>query len=315
MALRLAIVGATGHIGRSLLWNLGRDKSFQIQAYARRVDAVHEDLAAMEKTSAEAIHMDKFGTLPFDIVVNCVGAGDPARVRDMGAEIFRVTEDIDNRILDCLSSWPAALYINMSSGAVYGTPLSQPLTFQSVCSRRVNELNAAEWYGIAKRNAEAKHRAHEEFNIVDVRVFSYFSRFLNREGRLFIVYLVNALIGKRMLQTTSSDSVRDYATPSDLLQLLSCIIERWQAGQGKINDALDLYTKAPVGKFELIEAVAERFDLSWEATDDLNTISSTGEKQEYFSRNLKAADWGYEPKLIALDGILDELFGLLKTGR
>ena len=310
LALDLVILGATGHIGRSLMWRLGADDRFRVYAYARRPESVRADLTVSPNIQVEVGHTDSFGQRPFDIVINCIGAGDPARINDLGANLFQITETFDNQILACLQGHPEALYINMSSGAVYGTTITNTLCEHSVMSRRVNDVRPEEWYGIVKRNAEAKHRAHGSLNIVDLRVFSYFSRFLNLDGRLFVVDLVNALLRGAPLMTSADDSIRDYATPADMVRMIMCVIDRWnQVGEG-VNGAIDLYTKAPVGKFQLIEAVADRFGLSWNVERDAEIISNTGNKVNYVTGNHKAADWGYEPEFNSCDGILHELGGI-----
>jgi len=53
-------------------------------------------------------------------VINCVGIGDPGKLRNEMSSIFRVTERFDNLVLDYLECHPSALYLNMSSGAAYG---------------------------------------------------------------------------------------------------------------------------------------------------------------------------------------------------
>lgn len=313
MALTVAILGATGHIGRSLLWHMATDSRFHVLAFARRPDAVRADLSALGDHRAAARPIDDFGAEPFDVVLNCVGAGDPARVREVGRDIFRLTETFDDRVLDCLDDHPERLYINMSSGAVYGTVFSDAPTDTSECVRRVNDVAPTEWYGIAKRNAEAKHRAHAPSSIVDVRVFSYFSRFLDLQGRLFVVDLVNALLADAPLRTSPEDVIRDYATPADLMRLVDCILRRWNGGATAVNDAVDLYSKSPVGKFELLEAAQARFGLSWKIDEGIEVLANTGQKQHYASNFRRASEWGYAPAFSALEGVMDGLSEILDS--
>lgn len=305
MALRIAILGATGHIGRSLVNCLLVDKSRIVTAYARRPEAI--------KPGVEIRHTEEFGKHPFDVVINCIGVGDPARVRALGADIFQLTEDFDRRILDCLDRHNEALYINMSSGAVFGTSFETPVTADSRFPEVIDDDDPAEWYGMAKRRAEAAHRARSELNIVDIRVYSYFSRFIDLSGRLFIVDLVNAVRDRTVLRTQPDESIRDYATPLDLLQLIDRIISGWVLSP--VNAALDLYSKAPVGKFELLDAISSAFDLRWEIVADAGVISSTGAKRVYYSENDVAGEWGYMPRFDSRDGVVHELSGLMKAPR
>jgi len=303
MSFRVAILGATGHIGHSLVNCLLLDKSRIVTAYTRRPDAV--------RSVVDVRHTEEFGIHPFDVVINCVGVGDPAEVRDLGADIFKVTEAFDSRILDYLDDHIDALYINMSSGAVFGTSFETPVTAETQFPGVIDEDDPAEWYGMAKRRAEAKHRARPELNIVDIRVYSYLSRFIDLSGRLFIVDLFNAVRHRTVLRTQPDDPIRDYATPLDLLQLIDRIISFWELSP--VNAALDLYSKSPVGKFELLEAVSNVFDLSWEIVEHAGVIPSTGAKRLYYSKNKAAGKLGYIPHFESRDGVLHELSGLMKA--
>ncbi len=312
MALNLAIIGATGHIGRSLIWRLGADDRFRVHAYARQPDLVRADVEGSGAILVEIGDTNVFDQKSFDVVINCIGAGDPARVAELGADLFRVTETFDNRILALLKDHPETLYINMSSGAVYGTSFAAPLDEHAEVARRVNDVRPEEWYGIVKRNAEAKHRAHASLNIVDLRVFSYFSRFLNLDGRLFVVDLVNAVLQRAPLTTSVDDPVRDYATPADLVRMITCIIDRWKHYGDGVNGAVDLYTKAPIGKFELIKAVEEKYGLIWNVEGNVEILSNTGVKLNYVPECRGAAMWGYEPAYNSLDGLMRELEAMVQ---
>ena len=131
MPLRIAILGATGHIGHSLVNGLLVDKSRIVTAYARRPEAV--------RPVVDVRHIEEFGEHPFDVVINCIGVGDPARVRDLGTDIFQITETFDNRILDYLDQHTEALYINMSSGAVFGMAFETPVTAETLFPSAIDE--------------------------------------------------------------------------------------------------------------------------------------------------------------------------------
>lgn len=307
----IAILGATGHIGRSLLHEFSKHENPQISAYARRPEALEWDKDILGPDAFQALHIDLFGQLAASIVINCTGAGDPARVRDMGADLFRLTAQMDDRIIDFLEEDPARLYVNMSSGAVYGTRFANPAQANSTVNLPVNEPPAVTFYGTIKRHAEARHRALVPLNIVDIRVFNYISRFINRDGRLFIVDLINALLTGSVLKTAADDPVRDYATPQSLGGLINGIIARWQAENAGVNTALDLYSLAPVAKFDLLRAVGSRFGMEWQVTKDANVLAATGAKSLYYSENRTAAEWGYVPKNDSLDGVLETLSALM----
>lgn len=302
----IAILGATGHIGCSLVHAFAMRGDARILAYARRPDAVHTPSAGVT-----AHPIDTFGNHPADIVINCTGAGDPARIRAMGPDLFRLTAHFDSRVIGFIRSDPTRLYINMSSGAVYGTDFDAPANADSKVRRPVNDTDPARFYGIVKRHAEAWHRAEEGLNIVDIRVFNYVSSFLDLSGRLFIVDVVNALRKNHDLETDATDSVRDYASPGDLMAMIDAIADRWRAGADSVNAALDLYTRSPVAKFDLLRAVAAEFGLKWQISRDVDIVAATGTKSLYYSENRAAEAWGYRPERTAEEGVMSALSALL----
>ena len=308
----IAILGATGHIGRSLIHEFIGHGDAHILAYARRPEALEDDRNVLGKTSFQTLHIDSFASQSASIVINCTGVGDPARVRDMGADLFRLTAQMDDRVIAFLKADPARLYVNMSSGAVYGTSFAKPAQADSVISRPVNEVPETAYYGIIKRHAEARHRALAPLNIVDIRVFNHISPFLNRDGRLFIVDLVNAMLTGSVLETAPDDPVRDYTSPRLLRRLINGIVARWQVENAGVNAALDLYTQAPVAKFDLLRAVEERFGVKWLISATATVIATTGAKSLYYSKNHAAAEWGYAPDTDSLASVMEALSALME---
>ncbi|CCQ75637.1 NAD(P)-dependent oxidoreductase [Magnetospira sp. QH-2] len=310
----IAILGATGHVGKGLAYALAQGGSHTLRLYARDPDRVLDFLKTWELSDHDrVVHpMDEFGRHPFDAVVNATGAGDPARLRTLGAGIFRLTETVDNRILDLLTDHPERLYLNISSGAVYGAGFAEPARQDTIAAVPVNDLGPGDAYAMAKRHAEAKHRAHTAFNIVDLRIFSYFSRFIDLEGRFFTVDLARSLRDAVPLTTNCGEMDRDYVVPDDLAQMVQCCLTRWtDRDEQVVNDALDFYSKAPVGKFELIEAVQRTLPLQVRVEDETATLATGGAKSRYYSENHRAADWGYAPRFTSADGVVSELNALL----
>jgi hypothetical protein len=110
-----------------------------------------------------------------------------------------VTEKFDNLIIRYLEKHPGTLYINLSSGAVYGKKIEKPLEITSPSIIDINRLDSGDYYAIAKLNAEAKHRALSNFNIADIRVF-----FFQPLYRFVIGFLMGDII--LLSGTTESDS-------------------------------------------------------------------------------------------------------------
>ena len=309
---RVAILGASGHIGRSLAAAMGgfEGGGAELFLYARKPDAVADFVSAQKIKGAHVLEIGRFGIDPVDVVINAVGAGDPARVQALDSGIFHLTEEFDNRVLDYLGKRPEALYVNMSSGAVYGSDFAEPARDNSVHAVPVNRLEPSRFYSIAKLNAEAKHRAHPGLNIVDLRVFSYFSRFIDISGRFFMAELARALMDKQTFVTTPVEMDRDHLVPADMVRLIECVIGRWRSGVGPVNAALDCYTLAPSGKFELLEGLKSELGLRYEISGHLETLAPTGAKSRYYSTSRRAAEWGYRPRFTTIEGVLSELRAL-----
>ena len=79
-----------------------------------------------------------------------------------------------------------------------------------------------------------------------------------------------------------------------------------------VNGAVDLYTKAPIGKFELIKAVEEKYGLIWNVEGNVEILSNTGVKLNYVPECRGAAMWGYEPAYNSLDGLMHELEAMVQ---
>ena len=310
MPIQFAILGATGHIGKSLAAEIAKNDQYHLLLYARDPSAVEKHLANINYISAnvDVLHIDLFGETYSDVVINAVGAGDPARLASLGPGIFRLTEEFDNRVLDYLYEFPKALYLNLSSGAVYGTGFAAPADISSRLSLKINDMPESQFYGIAKLQAEGKHRAHREFNIVDLRVFSYFSQFIDLSGQFFMAELTRSLVSSGVFVTDDSDFYRDYIVPADLMAIIQRCVEKWfSRRECPLNCAIDCYSLSPVGKFELIDAVTDNLGLRHVINKSLLTKATGGRKSQYYSRYQEAGKWGYVPHYSSTAGVLREL--------
>ena len=72
------------------------------------------------------------------------------------------------------------------------------------------------------------------------------------------------------------------------------------------NVAVDCYSRAPIDKPTLLKAMQEKFGLRYEIAETQASINATGGKPCYYSLNTCAADFGYQPRLTSLQGVLKE---------
>ncbi|WGU93822.1 NAD(P)-dependent oxidoreductase [Paenibacillus dendritiformis] len=305
--INIAILGATGHIAKNLVVGLHTCKNYHLQLFARNQDNLRQFLIwnVNDRDNISIHGFDEFMQGNFNVIINCIGIGNPTTLIQSQGHIFGITEKFDNLILDYLHKSQDTLYINFSSGAAYGSDYFVPATIDKQACFNINDINNNDFYSIAKLNAEAKHRAYSHFNIVDLRIFGFFSRFIDMESSYFINDLLRSVKESKKLVTSSNDMIRDYIHPIDLLDIIDKCIELH-----KINDVFDVYSMKSVSKFELIDYFMRTFNIEVDV-QNVTFQSPTGNKLNYYSNNNKLEDIGYKPTYSSLDTISIETKAIL----
>jgi len=300
---KIAILGATGHIGKALTHELSGESGYEVFLFSRTKEKITEFLNAKSHINIFHIHnILEFGDHKYDAIINCTGVGTPSVLKGATARMFESLDEIDNRVIKYLKAYPDALYINLSSGAVYGD-LAVPVIEDTPVILNEKPETPGELYAASKVKMEMKHRKLRELNIVDLRVFAFFSRYIDLNSNFLMADVVNSIKNKTVLKTMPDDMQRDYVTQSDLLGLIKAVMKK-----GKINDFFDVCTKAPVSKFELLDSLRGKFGLVYEIEGGKGKTSPTGEKKAYFSLSKKAKKiLGYKPAHSSLSGILEEI--------
>jgi nucleoside-diphosphate-sugar epimerase len=192
----------------------------------------------------------------------------------------------------------------MSSGAVYGKYFQNPVTEKSCLLNGVTEISPEDFYAVAKLNAEAKHRSFDQSNIVDLRIFSYISKFIDLNSNFLVSEIMKAIKNNQTFMTNDQNISRDYLHPDDMMQIINLVIKKWKE-VGFINDTFDTYSRNPVTKMDMLKSLAEKYNLQYEIEDKANIDSSaTGFKMNYYSVNRKLKNLGYEPRYSSLESIL-----------
>lgn len=303
--MHIAILGANSQIAKDLILSFAATGwPADLTLFARRPAEVSEWLSLARLPSsccvADYSRFDNSGT--FDAIINFVGSGNPVHTAAMGSSILQVTQHYDEMVLRWLERHPDCRYIFLSSGAAYGGDFAQPVGDDTPARVPINHMQASDWYGLSKLYAECRHRALPELAIVDVRVFNYFSHTQDIGLRFLITDILRAIATDQTFQTSSENIVRDYLGPQDMHQLISRILNT-----PAINTVIDCYTRAPVGKLELLTAMQERFGLSYELVNASTGFTATGSKLNYYSTSHKAARcFGYTPERSALDGVVEQ---------
>lgn len=308
--MHIAILGATSQIARDFVGNSAAAGKNVFSLYARRPDAVQRwaQLASLDPNFIVAVGgFESFGKRgTYDAVINFVGVGDPATAQRMGASILDITLDFDSLALRYVKAHPSTRYLFLSSGAAYGSDFQQPATDQTRASFDINHLQAQDWYGAAKFHAECRHRALADLPIVDLRVFSYFSRAQDLSARFLISDMLRAIRDDTVMSTSTDTLVRDFLHPADFARLAQALIHA-----PPTNVAVDAYTLAPTTKPELLTAMQQCFGLKYESVQGFSALNATGRKSHYYSLNRRAQKFGYQPQLSSLDGVLMEASSIL----
>jgi nucleoside-diphosphate-sugar epimerase len=311
---QIAILGATSHIAKGLIHNFLRGGTSRLHLYTMSPDAARAFLAKLGIPGGNdvAIHegYGDFRRHPYDVIVNCVGVGTRKKLADDFTKYFTVIEEYDNLAISSLRHEnPDALYVGFSSGAVYGGDFSSPMQENTEHRIRVNHVDKRDYYSIVRLNSEAKHRAFRDLKIVDLRVFAYFSRFLDWTDGYFISDVIDCVLHHKTLTTGNVNFVRDYVHPQDLFALVVKCMEA-----GRINEAFDATSAQPVEKREILDYFSAAYGLQYVTDPSVNQRSTTGAKQIYYSTYRKAAQIGYQPQFRALDAIVQEAKYILRKG-
>ena len=305
----IAIVGASSQIAKDLIRSFAAAGRSALLLYVRNLDTTKAWVAEQNLEAVCTVHgYEAYGELSHDVVINFVGIGDPRRAAEMGATIFEITASFDDMVLKDLARNPARRYLFISSGAAYGNAFAEPVTASTQATVAINSIQPHDYYAIAKLYAEVRHRARPNLAIIDLRVFNMFSSTQTIESRFLITDIVRAIRDQRTLQTTAEYVVRDFMHPDDFHRFVECLLAAPPA-----NCAVDCYSREPIDKPALLQAMAERFGLCYEVVGDTSArVNATGTKPHYYSLNRKAAEFGYQPAWTSLDCILAETSAILK---
>ncbi|MFC2039098.1 NAD-dependent epimerase/dehydratase family protein [Chloroflexota bacterium] len=304
--MKIAIFGATSHIAKGLINNFLKSREFSLHLYTTSPEKASSFLDSIEKAPGIdfVIHegYKNFMKSSYDVIINCVGVGTMAKLRGNYTNWFMVTEKYDNLAIEyLLINRPDALYISLSSGTVYGRDFSAPMKENTRHCIDVNHIVLEDYYPIVRLNAEAKHRAFGNLRIIDLRLFAYFSRFIDFADGYFITELLDCILKKKIFITGNINFVRDYVHPEDLFSIIGKCIDT-----EKINEAFDVTSSEPVEKQGILDYFSSEYGLKYEISQSLNYVSATGPKSVYYSEYNNASKIGYKPVFSSMDTIKEE---------
>jgi nucleoside-diphosphate-sugar epimerase len=304
--MKIAILGASGHIGASLADKLSRRSGFDLVLFSRRPSASLTGLALGTTVSQRAIADLNFSGC--DIVINAIGLGAPEKIVAAGADILRLTFEWEEKIKAALLEAPECLYVFISSGAVYGRLDQKSASSDSVAEFSINGTEVGSEYAKAKLVAEVLHRSWRHNRILDVRIFGYASQFIDLRSTFFLSQIYHALLEEKVFFTGQQDMVRDYVGANEVVSLVESVAHRPQ-----VNDAVDLFSLAPANKFAIMDAMRQ-FGLKCEVVEDAE-LAIAPARIHYFTSFLRASEYGYRPQRSSLEIVVATAEALLSQRR
>jgi len=277
----IAIVGGSGQIGRALTDEFTLRTEWEVTSLARDPSRLRSAIGP----GVAAGSIDTISSRPDDVFVNCVGAGDPARIRELGKSIIPMTEQYDRAIFNVVAARRTPLYVFLSSGTIHSRP----------------DEGGGDWYTTSKKEAEERHRSHPDLNIVDLRLFGFVSANIDLAGRFFLAELFSATREGREFLVGSGEMHRDFVHPEDLSNLIEL------CGRNlPLNRGIDVYSREPVSRETVLRRFAKEFGLKYRAVDD-GTLGNPANKKtaRYYSSDRWAAGIGYAPKYSAEEAVME----------
>ena len=303
--MKIAILGSTGHVGKNLAYYFGNEYTHELFLFSRNEKKLEKTVSQLGlKKNFSVRTYDEFNNSKYDVVINCVGISDPAKIKSSQGTILETTEKFDTMTLDYLERFPESKLINFSSGIVYGGNFSSPITKTILIDENFdgNEKDGRGEYALSKINSEIKHRMLKSLNIIDFRLFSFFSRFINLDAKFLMCEVISSIMQNKKFLTDETDIYRDYIHPKDLfLYVKKCM------AKDSLNDVFDICSKKPIGKFELLNFLKEKYGLQYEIEPRVKSFNPTGFKRNYYSESRKAESLGYKPEYSSIGTISDEI--------
>ena len=292
--MKIIFFGASSQIAKGLIKNFSKDSHNELTFFVRNRDVFSKWLineGIPHDHSDIKIYSEFSVNDSVDVIINCIGIGDPAKAIKISASIDDTTNKFDDLVLHYLALNPNTKYIFLSSGIAYGDIFSAPARNYDQQNIKINSLEPKHQYAISKIKAENKHRQLSKFSIVDIRIFNYLSDEIDINNKFFITDVLRAIKEDTVFLTNKKNITRDYIGADDLYQLIDKLI--FIDG---LNTIVDAYSKEPIDKFTILEFLKSSFGLRYQFQESFKALNATGDKDHYYSKNFFAKDFGYSPK-------------------
>jgi hypothetical protein len=218
--MKILILGHTGHIGRGLFEELGKE---------------HE-----VNGSSRSEPWDDWILQRYDIIINCVGTGTPKNTAEAGNGIIETTFLVDQAVLSYMNTAKGkdTMYVYLSSG---------------VADERFFDMSP---YAVSKVATEMVHRAHVDKWIIDLRIYSYLSEYIDLESGFLITEMIKCVLSHETFICEERNLERNYMGS---YALASWIIHYYE--KGKENKAKVSVSYESISMTELLKIFSYRYNL------------------------------------------------------
>lgn len=275
--MKILIIGSKGFIGSHAI-KYFRSKGYETYGCDVVVDYEDEQYFSIDIT--QPFFQEPFETINFDVCLNCSGAASvPLSIQNPLRDFQLNTSNVFLLLNTIKEYCPLCKFINLSSAAVYGNPISLPIN-------ETHDIKPVSPYGEHKRMAEEICR---EFYIYfgikscNLRIFSAYGEGLKKQ--LFWDLYKKAKDPQINLFGTGEET-RDFIYISDLLLAIDLVINNApfkgesinvaNGAQSKIKDIVSLFYNLMhyQGKINFLGENREGDPLNWEA--DISLLKKMG---------------------------------------
>jgi UDP-glucose 4-epimerase len=284
--MRIIILGSSGFIGSALVKHLASKPHNTIDGCDLRAGDANRHLNHFYQA---ANSQDLYNTIfqnSYDLCINCAGSASVSFSFDNPLYDYELNTLIVFRILSAIKTYnPECRFINMSSAAVYGNPVSLPISED-------HPVSPISPYGNHKYMSELLCNQFYNFwgiNTISLRVFSAYGPGL-RKQLLWDIYKKITKGGVVSLFGTGNET-RDFIYIDDLVAAIDLISSEKQWSRRVVNiangtevrikDVLDAYIKKyPVPfQYEFTGSVKPGDPLNWRA--DISFLKSLGYSPQF----------------------------------
>lgn len=228
--MKVLIIGSKGFIGQHCIDYFKSKKGFIVFGCDVIVDYNSDNYFLVDSTNSNFQRI--FESNLFDVCINCSGAASVANSIQNPARDFDLNTKNVLSILDAIRTYTSECkFINLSSAAVYGNPVSLPIDESHIS-------NPISPYGIHKKQSEEICTYFNKFYKIptcSLRIFSAYGEGLKKQ-LFWDLARKSKQAAEVSLYGTGLES-RDYIHVSDIVSIIDLVIEKGQFDGEVINVA------------------------------------------------------------------------------